>query len=180
MDQASRRRLQQDLTRLAEGDREAFHPVFVALLPLLQGFASRALAPAEAEDAAQEALVKIFLRAAEFDPARDALSWALGIAAYEIKTARRRRFRTREAADPDAVASHADPAAGPEQTTIARDLDAAVEAALRGLQPADAATLRTFAAGERPPDVPAATFRKRVERGLARLRARWRARHGGD
>ncbi len=180
MDRASRQRLHEDLTRLADGDRAAFHPVFVALLPLLRGFASRALPHAEADDAAQEALVKVFLRAAEFDARRDALSWVLGIAAYEIKTARRRRQRRREAGvDPAGLASRADPSPNPEAETIARDLDAAVEATLRELGPTDAATLRAFADGARPDDVPPATFRKRVERGLARLRDRWRASHGG-
>lgn len=179
MDQASRRRLQQDLTRLADGDREAFHPVFVALLPLLRRFASRSLAGAEADDAAQEALVKVFLRASEFDRERDALSWALGITAYEIKTSRRRRERRREVVgDPAEIEVHEDGAPSPEAATIAADLDSAIDAALRGLGPADAATLRAFATGEHPEDVAPATFRKRVERSLTRLRARWRATHG--
>jgi RNA polymerase sigma factor (sigma-70 family) len=177
VDQASRRRLQQDLTRLADGDREAFHPVFVALLPLLSRFTSRSLPTGEAEDVAQEALVKLFLRATEFDRTRDALSWALGIAAYEIKTARRRRQRRQETDATDLV-SREYPAASPEDAAIAADLDGAIDTALRELSPADAATLVAFAAGERPGTVPPATFRKRVERGLARLRTRWRATHG--
>jgi len=176
VDPASRRRLHEDLTRLADGDREAFHPVFVALLPLLRRFASRSLPPAEAEDTAQEALVKVFLRAAEFDRNRDALSWVLGIGAYEIKTARRRRERRRETGESPAATP--DPAPSPEKTAIAADLDAAIEAALSQMSASDAATLRAFAAGERPRDTAPATFRKRVERGLARLRARWRATHG--
>lgn len=179
MDQASRRRLRQDLTRLADGDREAFHPVFVALLPLLRRFASRSLASAEAEDAAQEALVKVFLRASEFDRERDALSWVLGIAAYEIKTARRKRERRREVGgEPDLAAAHEDTSPSPEAAAIAANLDSAIDAALRELGPSDAETLRAFAAGERPVNVAPATFRKRVERGLARLRSRWRATHG--
>jgi RNA polymerase sigma-70 factor, ECF subfamily len=175
VDPTSRRRLTQDLTRLADGDREAFSPVFVALLPLLRRFACRSLPHAEAEDAAQEALVKVFLRATEFDPSRDALSWALGIAAYEVKTTRKRRERRRESADD--VAAREDPAPSPEEDAIAADLDAAIDTALRGLAAGDAATLRAFAAGEPPADVAPATFRKRVERALRRLRARWRATH---
>jgi RNA polymerase sigma-70 factor (ECF subfamily) len=86
VDRARRDVLQRDLARLADGDREAFHPVFVCLWPLLRGFAGRYLSAPDAEDAAQEALVKVFARAAVFDTRRDALSWTLGIAAYEIKT----------------------------------------------------------------------------------------------
>jgi RNA polymerase sigma-70 factor (ECF subfamily) len=180
VDPAGRQRLQQDLSRLADGDREAFHPVFVALLPLLRGFAARGLPPSDAEDAAQEMLVKIYARAHEFDRTRDALSWVLGIAAYEIKTFRRRRERRREAdSTPAEMAAREDAAATPEELAIARNLDAAILTALTELRPADAATLRAFALGERPEDVPAATFRKRVERSLARLRDLWRASHDG-
>lgn len=176
MNPASRRRLHEDLVRLADGDREAFHSVFVAVLPLLRRFASRALPPTEADDAAQEALVKVFLRAGKFDRRRDGLSWVLGIGAYEIKTARRRRERRRETGGSPAT-TH-DTAPTPEETVIASDLDEAIETALSEMRESDAATLRAFAAGERPGGVAPATFRKRVERGLGRLRARWRATHG--
>lgn len=180
MDQATRQRLQQDLTRLADGDREAFHPVFVVLLPLLRGFAARGLPYPDAEDAAQEALVKIYSRAHEFDTTRDALSWALGIAAYEIKTFRKRRLRRRESDTEGAdLAAQVDRTGTPEEDAIARDLEEALAAALTALRPQDAATLQAFAGGERPAGVPAATFRKRVERSLARLRSLWRTSHGG-
>jgi DNA-directed RNA polymerase specialized sigma24 family protein len=119
--------------------------------------------------------MKVFLHASEFDSRRDALSWVLGVAAYEIKTARRRQQRRRET-DAD-LETRVDPAASPEEHAVARDLDDAIDAALRDLPPTDAATLRAYADGERPPDVAPATFRKRVERGLDRLRALWRASH---
>src|SRR5688500_12418600 len=107
------------MARLADGDREAFHPVFVALLPLLRGFAARGLPHPEAEDTAQEALVKIYSRAHEFDATRDALSWALGVAAYEIKTARRRRERRRESdGASETLAQREDPARSPEEEAI--------------------------------------------------------------
>jgi RNA polymerase sigma-70 factor (ECF subfamily) len=179
VDRADRGRLHDDLTRLADGDREAFHPVYVALLPVVRRFTSRGLAPGDDEDAAQDALVKLFLRASEFDPSRDALSWALGIVAYEIKTSRRRRGRRKEVeTDGRTLASESDPAASPEERVIADDLDRAIEAALGQLNATDADTLRAFAAGGRPDGVAPATFRKRVERGLARLRAEWRTIHG--
>lgn len=177
MDSAERRRLQEELTRLADGDREAFHPVFVRLWPLLRRFAARHLPALEAEDAAQEALLRVFLRAAEFDPGRDALSWVLGITAYEIKTARRRQQRRGELPMSDAVAP-AEPGANPEQAAVSGDLAAAMDAALLGLRPADASALRAYAEELRSEDVAPATFRKRVQRGLARLRQAWRSTHG--
>jgi RNA polymerase sigma factor (sigma-70 family) len=180
VDQAGRRRLQDDLCRLADGDRTAFHPVFTSLLPLLRRFTSRALPAGESDDAAQEALLKIYLRASEFDRERDALSWCLGIAAYEIKTHRRKKQRRRESGlEESGVASHPDAAPSPEQQAISDDLDVAIDAALRALGPADTATLRAWALGERPDGVAPATFRKRLERGLERLRALWRVSHGG-
>ena len=166
------------MERLADGDRASFHPVFAALWPLLRRFAARHLRPEEAEDAAQEALVKIFFRAAGFDRSRNALAWALGIAAFEIRTARRRRQRRREVSPPDGVLEAAGAAAPtPEAEAIARDLEATLEEALGVLRPEDAETLRLYARGDRPA-VAAATFRKRVERAIARLRAVWRTTDG--
>ncbi|HVT14852.1 MAG TPA: sigma factor [Thermoanaerobaculia bacterium] len=175
MERAERERLQRDLEQLADGDREAFHPVFVRLWPLLRGFAVRCLPRDEAEDAAQEALLRVFARAAEFDRRRDALSWVLGIAAYEIRSARQRRRRRRES-PADVLAER--PAAGrsPEAAAVAGDLERALAAALAALPSRDAETLLAYARGDRP-DLPGPTFRKRVQRALGRLRDAWRLSH---
>jgi RNA polymerase sigma-70 factor, ECF subfamily len=175
VERAERAALQRQLERLADGDRDAFHPVFVRLWPLLRGFAGRCLPPPEAEDAAQEALLRVFARAAEFDRERDALSWVLGIAAYEIRSARQRTRRRREQPG-DALAARPDLARSPEEAAVAGELEAALGAALAALSPADAATLLAYARGERP-DLPGPTFRKRVERALVRLRGAWRLNH---
>ena len=176
MDHGARAALQRGMCRLAEGDREAFEPVFSALWPVLRAFAARALTvPAEAEDAAQSALVKVFARAAEFDAGREALPWALGIAAYECRTLRKSRARRREdlaTAPPEAVDART-----PEDAAIERDLQAAAAEVLGGLSALDAETLLAAARGERDPS---ATFRKRLERALARFRKEWRAPHGAD
>lgn len=170
------------MVRLADGDRDAFEPLYDALWPLLLRFARRALAGSpDAEDAAQGALMKVFARACEFDPDRDALSWALGIVAYECRTLRKKAHRRREdTADPETWASQ--PAAEPtaEDSLIARDLSAAAEQILGTLRPEDAETLHLVAAGERPEGVAAPTFRKRVERALSRLRAAWSTKHGTE
>jgi RNA polymerase sigma-70 factor (ECF subfamily) len=175
VERAEREALQGHLERLADGDRAAFHPLFVRLWPLLRGFAGRCLPPAEAEDAAQEALLRVFARAVEFDRERDALAWVLGIAAYEIRTSRRRRQRRREQHD-GALAALADPGRSPEDAALAADLERILGAALASLRPGDAETLLAYARGERP-DLPGPTFRKRVERALGRLRGAWRLNH---
>jgi RNA polymerase sigma-70 factor (ECF subfamily) len=167
--------LQRDLTALARGERAAFDPVFRRLWPLLRGFAGRCLPAGEAEDAAQEALLRVFARASEFDPRRDALSWILGVAAWQVRTMRTRARRRRE--EPaEAMPVCADAAPSPEAAAMAGEAVAALDRALAELSPSDAATLLAFARGERP-DLPGATFRKRVERALTRLRARWRMNH---
>ena len=175
MERVEREALQRQLERLADGDRDAFHPLFVRLWPLLRGFAARCLSREEAEDVAQEALLRVFSRAAEFDRRRDALSWTLGIAAYEIRSARKRRERRREQ-PAGALAERPDPAGSPEDAAVAGDLERELHAALAALGPADAETLLAYARGERP-DLPGATFRKRVERALERLRGAWRLNH---
>ena len=170
--------LQRLMERLADGDRSAFHPVFESLWPLLRRFATRHLGPCDADDAAQEALLRVFRRAAEFDPSRSALAWALGIAAYEIRTARRRRQRRREEAAPaGSLESAPDPAASPEEAAMQADMEAMVRDALGMMRPEDSETLRLYSRGERA-HVAAATFRKRVGRALARLRAAWRTTDG--
>jgi RNA polymerase sigma factor (sigma-70 family) len=175
-----REELRRHMTALAAGDRHAFHPVFVSLWPLLKAFTSRHLPSADAEDAAQQALLNVFRRAAEYDAIRDALPWVLGVAAYEIRTARRKSQRRKE--EPPTVAdgeARAAPGPSPEEVALSGELDAALEGALSELSELDRETLRLFARGERP-EVAGATFRKRVERALSRLRAVWRLRHGND
>ncbi len=175
MDAGGRFALQRDLTALARGDRAAFDRVFLQLWPLLRGFAGRCLPAADAEDAAQEALLRVFLRASEFDPGRDGLSWALGIAAWQIRTVRTRTRRRREERE-DAGSDRADVRASPEEETVARDAAAALDRWMSELPEEDAATLLAYARGERP-DLPGPTFRKRVERALRRLRGVWRIEH---
>lgn len=171
MEQAERRRLNEQLARLADGDREAFHPVFLVLQPIVRRFAARHLPADDAEDVAQEALVKVFAQAARFDPERDAVAWAVEIASWEVRTWRRRRQRRREESlDEAALRARADPTPSPEDVLMASSLDAVLDDVLRTLPSLDRETLAAYANDERPADLPPATFRKRVERGLRRLR----------
>ena len=94
----------------AEGDRAALAPLFHALWPIAVRYATRLVGDAQlAEDCAQDALVQLFGQLERYDPARDALTWALTLTTWQCRTARRRRDRRGEAdelpADDDA--SHA-------------------------------------------------------------------------
>jgi RNA polymerase sigma-70 factor (ECF subfamily) len=175
MEDGSLSDLQELMVRLADGDRSAFPPVYATLWPVLRALTARHLPPADAEDAAQEALLRIFRRSAEFDPNRSALAWALGIARWEIRTARQRRRRRREEALTPAAGGAAPE--NPEETLLERDMVRMMEDTMGTLSPADLETLRLFRSGERAA-VAAATFRKRVERAIQRLRAAWQVRHG--
>jgi RNA polymerase sigma factor (sigma-70 family) len=168
VERAEREELRRQLAALAAGDRDAFHPVFVRLWPVVRAFASRQLPSADAEDAAQQALIKVFGRASSYDPGRDPLTWALTITAYEIKTSRRQRQRRREDGAQEAE-EQAAPGPTPEQWTVDRDLELALDSVLATLPEQDAGTLRAYAWGT-PRDVAPATFRKRAQRALARLK----------
>lgn len=177
MDREQRAQLQMQMVRLADGDRLAFDPIYEALWPVVRRFAQRMLnGSPDADDAAQVALMNVFSRATEFDRERDALTWALGVTAFECRTSRQRLRRRREAPEP---ADREQEGPNPEELVVARDLQAAALEVLGVLRPADIETLQALMTGERP-TIPGATFRKRVERAVGRLRSAWSSRHGLD
>jgi len=179
MDLTTRNAVQGLMVRLADGDRSAFDPLFDALWPSVRRFAERALgSAADADDAAQTALLKVFERAAVFDVDRDAVAWIFGIVAFECATVRKRRMRRREDDASVAIEGLADDE-DLEQAAIARGLHKALVDLVGNLKSEDHDTIIAILSGQRP-DVPAATFRKRVERAMSRLRIAWRTRHGHD
>jgi len=177
VDQEQRAQLQELLVRLADGDREAFEPMFELAWPVVTRFARRALGGSpDAEDAAQIALEKVLARVSQFDRERDGLNWVLGVTAWECRTLRQKRRRRREDAAPHESESLSP---SPEDAAIARDFTTALHEAVGSLSPLDAETLRCVLSGAAPTAAPA-TFRKRLERALGRLRIAWKERHDLD
>jgi len=178
LEAAQRAAVQTAMIALSQGDRAAFRPVFSALWPLLCRFSLHALGEAAlAEDAAQTALTKLFLHASEFDPGRDAIAWALGFASFEVLSLRKRKWR-RERFDLAFLAAQPDGGGTPEDLAIERDLRAAADEALRQQ---DIETLEAVLEGRRPQGPRSgATFRKRVQRAIERVRLAWRNKHGID
>lgn len=179
-----REQIQGWMVRLADGDRSAFDPLYRSTRTLLDRFAGRLLPTRdEAEDAAQQALLTVFSRAARFDPQRDALSWIFGIAANECRTRRRsvgRRDRALERfSDQAAHGQHPPEAEGDviERDLIERDLAMAASEVLAELPNRDIETLVASLNDTRPETVAPATFRKRLQRARRRLREAWRLRH---
>lgn len=158
----------------ADGDRGAIDPLFHMLWPVTVAYATRFLGdPGLAEDCAQDALVTLFGQLDRFERERDALTWALTHTAWRCRTERRKRQRRGEAAAVDVTFDD-------RQRLEERELVRAAVDALAALAPHDReviAAALTDDDGLRRALAPA-TFRKRLERALARLRTSWRSRHG--
>lgn len=175
MDDGARRQATELLAALADGDRSAFAPLYAFLWPRVRAFCRRTLhSDVDGDDAAQEALVRIFERASEFDRERDATAWALGIAAWQCRTSRQRQRRRGEVELPD------EPMGGVAPGFEERQLELAAIEVLGQLRQGDIrAILAVVQDDESLRDgLPPATFRKRFERAVGRLRAAWGSRHG--
>ncbi len=170
------------MSAAADGDRASVEPLFAALWPIVVGYAARFLGDAAlAEDCAQDALVRLFGQLDRFERDRDALTWALTHATWQCRTARRSRQRRGE------TSLDAAPVGGAPQE-IHDERESAVD---RELVRAALDTLATLPARDREilyatltdddelrRAIAPATFRKRLERALGRLRLSWRSRHG--
>jgi RNA polymerase sigma-70 factor (ECF subfamily) len=170
-----RAQIQQVMTLAADGERAAVDLLFGLLWPPVVGYATKFLGDATlAEDVAQDALVKLFGRLHQYDRERDALTWALTFTTWECRTARRRIHRRAETAE--AVTTVIDGARIAEEREL-------VHAALAMLESLPARDREVIAASLTDDDelkrsLAPATFRKRLERALLRLRTSWRSRHG--
>lgn len=175
MDAAQRARLNEAMARLQRGERAAADEVFALLWPALKGFAARWLSGStQAEDVAQQALVKVFGQVGDFDPAKDALTWALEVTVWECRTERKRLSRSR-AEGWSGAAERAASAETPEGAVEAAELSKALAEAVAELPEADRAEVARVVAEEAAGD---AASRKRRQRALERLRRLWRTLHG--
>jgi DNA-directed RNA polymerase specialized sigma24 family protein len=164
--EVSERELDDLMSRLAGGDRDAFDPLFRALWPRALAAAGRRLEPQAAADAAQSAMVRVFSRAAEFRPGSPVLPWFYAVLANEVRAVAR---GTKAHADIGAASSVGD-GADPEGRSVDRELR---EALARAIDSLDAASAEAIAAllGERErPNIGDAAFRKRLSRAYAKLR----------
>lgn len=172
---ADRAEIDMLMTRLAEGDRGAFSPLFRAVWPSALKVCEGLLPSADAADAAQSAMVKILERANEYDKNRPALPWALGIAAWECRTFRKKQKRRHEVHDEVARSDEGATVRDLEQ----KELVGAAMHAMGALSAADQETLTATYWGA-DTDVTGATFRKRRERAIHRLRDSFRRLYGLD
>ena len=158
----------------AEGDRASVDPLFHALWPIVLDYTRRLAGDALAEDCAQDALVQLFSQLERYDRSRDALTWALTLATWKCRTAKRQVQRRGECSDVPAL--EIDGRGLAEDRELAR----AALATLATLAPRDVEVIVASITDDDAlrAELEPATFRKRLERALTRLRLSWRSRHG--
>jgi RNA polymerase sigma-70 factor (ECF subfamily) len=177
MDSERRIAIQQAMFRLADGDRAAMPGLVELLWPVLLSYAERGLRDAQgAEDVAQEVLFRISSRISELDRTRDPLSWAFGIATFEIMTQRKRRQRRRETLLGGSVPESPQAAPSAEDAVMQAEVHAALSEVVGQLSADDIAHLGLFEPLRIHPATPA--MRKRRQRALERLRTIWRNIYG--
>lgn len=166
------------LARLADGDRgvssELFHVLWAPVRRLARSLLHH---EADAEDAAQDAMITIFARASDYDARRAGMPWALAIAGFACRTHRQKRTRRRE--DPESAAS-LKVAAGrsADEELEQAELVGAALGALDALSDVDRETLIATYWEEKSATASGATLRKRRERALDRLRSIFRKFYG--
>jgi RNA polymerase sigma-70 factor (ECF subfamily) len=179
MNDRERGRINEAMIRLAEGDRGGFDVVFDGLWPHVLAFVGRAMpGHSDREDVAQRTLLNVFARISDFDTRRDGVSWAFGIATYEVKTLRRQLQRRRETStDDDSLERLEAATSSPEDLVIRADLRAALAEVLAHLSDADRDALLAGDDAHTATGMTRVALRKRRQRALERLRALWSKRH---
>lgn len=159
------------MSRLADGDRSAFTPLFDTLYPRALGVARRRLDVAHAEDAAQRTMTALFARAHEFTRGRAVLPWFYAIAANETHAIAR---KLRVAASREAPAGLADAVTAdddPEQVLARAETRALLREAVAALDPLSASAIEEQLAEDEREGPRSPALRKRLSRAYARLRS---------
>jgi DNA-directed RNA polymerase specialized sigma24 family protein len=166
------------MARLADGDRSALRVVHDAVRPPMLRAAERLLGRgADAEDATQIALQKLFSQAADFDRSRRVVPWGVALTLFEARTLRRRAQRSRvDALDTGRFQALAAGDVSARDALEAAELVQLAEELVGTLSPDDRETLRDVLAEHE--EGRGAAFRKRKQRALERLREAWRLMHG--
>ncbi len=165
--EASEAELDDLMVRLCEGERGAFTPLFRALHPRALRAAGRRLEPARADEVAQAAMLKLFTRATAFTPGRPVLPWFYAVVANEVR-AELRRTRTVESAVPE---HHPNAEAQADDALADHELRRALQQCVDALDPTSAEAVAVLLGEAAPPPIAPATYRKRLSRAYARIRA---------
>jgi RNA polymerase sigma-70 factor (ECF subfamily) len=168
------------LSRVAQGDREAFALVFANYAGRVKSYLIRLGAPAAAaEDLAQDAMLAVWRRAASYDAAKaKASTWIFVIARNSwIDQLRREKvaFAYREIADTPAEGCEA-----PDDAAVRGQTEIHMSAALEGLSEEQKQVVRLSFFEDRPHSeiaerlsLPLGTVKSRLRLALNKLRAHW-------
>jgi RNA polymerase sigma-70 factor (ECF subfamily) len=161
---------------VAAGDRGAFVVLFGYFAPRIKTFLiKRGASAAEAEEFAQEAMLSLWRKAGQFDPARaTAAAWIFAIARNLRIDAQR---RTRPLPEPDPALAP-DPAPGADALLAEAERALRVRAAIATLSGEQAEALRLAFFDERSHSeieaalgIPLGTVKSRLRLAITRLRA---------
>lgn len=166
MRDASEAELDAWMARLANGERDAFDPLFRALYPRAIRLARARLGETTAADVAQSTMTKLFSRAAEFEAGRPVLPWFYAITANEVRAARRRGAR-KTTEDGIAVEVSTNDA---ERELIDHELRRALDTAIAALDAPSAEAIYALLGRGPAPTIAPEALRKRISRAYARLR----------
>jgi RNA polymerase sigma factor (sigma-70 family) len=176
MSQTDREEITRLLGRLAMGERAAISPAFQRLWPVVRAFCQTYLKHADGgEDAAQNAIIKIFERVNTYDARRDGLTWVLTIAVWECRTLRRRLGRQPRTSSVSSKTERVDPRQSPEEEVSLKQSLESLSPLIDRLSEEHRAALRDALDGARGDDV---TRRKRKQRAIEQLRRWWEMFHG--
>ncbi|HKW78946.1 MAG TPA: sigma-70 family RNA polymerase sigma factor [Candidatus Limnocylindria bacterium] len=170
------------VARVAGGDIVAFASLYDRYAPRTFSWAAHLLGPSEAEDVLQEAFLRLWDKAATFDPQRGRFAaWFGAVARHQILARARRLTRERRIVAAEEIdellADRPDPAPSVETRVWANERDAALVLAVRGL-PAEQRRVIVLAyfGGLSQSDIAAATgaplgtVKKRTRLALQKLR----------
>jgi RNA polymerase sigma-70 factor, ECF subfamily len=163
----------------AQGDRQASEALYDRYSSRIYGLGLVMLGnEAAAEDLVQDAFVKLFRTADNFDPARGSLdTWVLLVARSLALDSLRRRVLESRTLDATRPLSDADPDPGPEAMAETQDLVERARRAMAGLTDGQRAALelayfggKTSAEVAELEGIPLGTAKTRIRSALIRLR----------
>ena len=167
----------------AHGDRDAFKLLFEHFAPRVKGFLVKTGMNADAaEEIAQNTLLTVWRKAAQFDPASaGAAAWIFTIARNLRIDSARQAARQAKALDKAAVSAERDEmpevAESPETAMTRRDDVSRVAAALQRLSEEQSTVIRMSFIEEQPHGeiaerlgIPLGTVKSRIRLAMARLR----------
>lgn len=167
------------LLAVAQGERPAFAQLFSHFAPRLKSWLMRAgSSETQAEELAQETMVKVWRKAAQFDPAQaGASTWIFTIARNLRVDLLRRQGQPTEALDEQALAEQPDPAAPLEEALHVQRREREVRAALARLTAEQVQVIQLSYFDEEPHariaellGLPLGTVKSRIRLALNRLR----------